>query len=90
LQTSFAAKTGTFATTNYLIGASDKVKEGAFEWCFSDLPANVSPLFKWKKEKPGKLDDVEDCVHMTVNKGTFPKNMVLNDLSCDKTKMKYL
>jgi hypothetical protein len=90
LQTSFAANTGSFARTSYLIGASDKVKEGAFEWCFSDLPANVSPLIKWKNGQPDNLNNAEHCVNIIASSGTVPNNILLSDLSCDTTKMKFL
>jgi hypothetical protein len=73
-----------------LVGASDKVKEAAFEWCFSDLPANVSPNLKWKTGQPDNLNNAEHCVNMIASSGTVPNNILLSDLSCDTTKMKYL
>jgi hypothetical protein len=73
-----------------LVGASDKVKEGTFEWCTSDLPANVSPLIKWKLGEPDILNKGENCGNIFASSGIVPNNVLLGDLSCDVTKMKYL
>lgn len=90
VNTSIAAITGAFARTSYLVGASDKIKEGAFEWCTSDLPANVSPLLKWKTGQPDNLNNAENCVNIIASSGIVPNNILLSDLSCDTTKMKFL
>jgi hypothetical protein len=86
----FTANAGTFARTNYLVGASDRVKEGAFEWCTSDSPANVSSLIKWTTGQPDNLNKAEHCANIAASSGTVPDNILLSDLSCDTKKMKYL
>jgi len=80
---------GAFARGSYLIGASDNMKEGLFEWCTSDQPANLSAEIKWKANQPDNAGSGENCLNIIASTGTPPGNVVLNDLPCTY-KMKYL
>jgi hypothetical protein len=84
------ANLGSFARTNYLVAASDRVKDGTYEWCTSDLPANVASFVKWKPGQPDHQNNLEHCGFITASSGTVPDNILLSDLSCDSDKGKYL
>jgi len=80
---------GKFARNNYLIGASDNVKEGVYEWCTSDPPANLSATIKWNTLQPDNFQNNENCLNIVVKDGTPPDNVLLNDMPCT-TKLKYM
>jgi hypothetical protein len=84
------ANAGSFARTNYLVSASDRVKDGTYEWCTSDLPTNVASFVKWKPGQPDHQNNLEHCGFITASSGTVPDNILLSDLSCDSDKGKYL
>jgi hypothetical protein len=90
LKCKLLANSGSFARTNYLVAASDRVKDGAYEWCTSDVPTNVSSFVKWKPGQPDNYKNAEHCGFITASSGTVPDNILLSDLSCESDKGKYL
>lgn len=89
-QTNFLAG-GQFTSSYYSVGTSDRVQEGFFEWCTSDVPANVSSFLKWDTNQPDNFLGVEHCGEIYLEPdNTVPDNIFLNDISCDQKMLKYM
>jgi hypothetical protein len=85
-----AASDGTFARTEYYVGASDNCTEGKFSWDSLDTPTDVSQLLKWKTGEPNNLKNDENCVSVTCSSGKPPINILLSDMPCATSKRNYL
>lgn len=88
----FAANEGVFANAeNYLIAMSDQKREGSFEWCTCDAPANVSSLLTWDDSQPDNFQNSEHCGSMYVDPDLpAPGNILLSDISCDNDYFNYI
>jgi hypothetical protein len=64
------------------------VKEGTFQWCFSEAPAPLA--INWNSGEPNNAGGNENCCDISAYVGTVPNNIKFNDYSCEIGKKKYL